>query len=65
MSEKPAIYKSFVIRIWNHKAGSKWRVRVTRIDETGEQFYFANLDDLMIFLLQEVDKLAQGELPMD
>jgi hypothetical protein len=64
MLEKPAIYKSFLIRIWSNKAGSKRRVMVTRIDEAGEQYYFANLDDLMIFLLQEMEKPVQGELPM-
>ena len=57
MSDKPAVYKSFLLRIWNNKAGSKRRVMVTRIDETGEQYYFANLDDLMMFLLQEILKV--------
>lgn len=58
MSDKPANYKSFLIRIWSDKAGSKQRVMVTRIDETGEQYYFATLDDLVIFLLQEMEKPA-------
>ena len=60
----PAIYKSFVIRIWSDKAGSKRRVMVTRIDEGGEQYYFANLDDLMIFLLHEMEAPSKGEAPM-
>lgn len=64
MSEKPATYKSFLIRMWSDKAGSKRRVMVTRIDEAGEQYYFANLDDLMMFLLQEMENPQKGDLPM-
>ena len=57
-SEKSVIYKSFLIRIWRDEAGSKLRVMVRRIDEDGKQYYFANLDELMMFLLQEMEKLS-------
>jgi len=57
-SKKLVIYKSFLIRIWHDEAGSKTRVMVTHIDEGGKQYYFANLDDLMMFLLQEKEKLS-------
>jgi hypothetical protein len=55
-SEKSVIYKSFLIRIWRDETGSKQRVMVTRIDEGGKPYYFANLDDLMMFLLLEMEK---------
>ncbi len=55
-SEKSVIYKSFLIRIWSDDTGSKQRVMVTRIDEAGKHYYFVNLDDLMMFLLQEMEK---------
>ena len=35
------------------------RVMVTRINEAGEQHCFTNLDDLMIFLLQEIETLPK------
>ena len=57
-SEKSIIYNSFLIRIWRDEASSKQRVVVTRIDEDGKQYYFANLDELMMFLLQEMEKLS-------
>ena len=57
-SEKSVIYKSFLIRIWRDKAGSKQRVMVKRIDENGKPYYFANLDELMMFLLQEIENLS-------
>jgi hypothetical protein len=37
---------------------------VTRINESGEKHYFANLDDLMIFLLKEFESRSNGELPI-
>ena len=64
MSEKPAIYKSFLIRIWGDEAHQTQRVMVVRINEAGEQYYFANLDDLMIFLLQEIENPSKWESPM-
>ena len=60
MSDKPGIYKSFLIRIWSDKAGSKRRVMVAPVDGAGQQLYFANLDDLMIYLLQEMEEPAKG-----
>jgi len=37
---------------------------VTRINESGEQYYFATLDDLMMFLLKELESRSNGELPI-
>ncbi|MCB0155102.1 MAG: hypothetical protein KDF65_09905 [Anaerolineae bacterium] len=65
MPEKSTIYKSFLIRIWSGETDQTRGVMVTRISEHGEQYYFANLDDLMMFLLEEMDTLSKGELPMD
>ncbi|HRV90654.1 MAG TPA: hypothetical protein P5526_00660 [Anaerolineae bacterium] len=62
MSDKPGIYKSFLIRIWSDKAGSKRRVMVAPVGGAGQHYYFANLDDLMIFLLQEMEDPAKGEM---
>lgn len=62
MPEKSTIYKSFLIRIWSGETDQTRRVMVTRISESGEQYYFANLDDLMIFLLQEMEGPSKGEL---
>jgi hypothetical protein len=64
MPTKPTTYKSFLIRIWNGETDRKSRVMVTRINESGEQYYFANLDDLMMFLIKEVENQSKGELPM-
>ena len=64
MPTEPTTYKSFLIRIWNGETHRKSRVMVTRINESGEQYYFANLDDLMIFLLKEMENRSKGELPM-
>lgn len=61
MSDKPVSYKSFLIRLWSDKAGSKRRVTVTRVGAAGEQYHFASLDDLMIFLLQEMERPSKGE----
>lgn len=57
-SDKPIIYKSFLIRIWSDETGSQRRIMVTRVDASDQQYYFANLDDLMMFLLQEMEKLS-------
>ena len=64
MPAKPTTYKSFLIRIWSGETHRTPRVMVTRINESGEQYYFANLDDLMIFLLKEMEDRSKGELPM-
>jgi hypothetical protein len=64
MPAKSTIYKSFLIRIWSDEPDQSWRVMVTRIGESDEQYYFANLDDLMIFLLQEMKGPSKGEPPM-
>jgi hypothetical protein len=37
---------------------------VTRINDSGEQHYFANLDDLMMFLLKEFENRSNGALPI-
>ena len=57
-SDKPIIYKSFLIRIWRDEAGSQRRIMVIQLDASDRQYYFANLDDLMMFLLQEMEKLS-------
>ena len=64
MPTKHTMYKSFLIRIWSGETHRTPRVMVTRINESGEQYYFANLDDLMIFLLKEMEDRSKGELPM-
>ena len=64
MPAKPTTYKSFLIRIWSGETHRTPRVMVTRINESGEQYYFANLDDLMMFLLKEIEIRSEGELPM-
>jgi hypothetical protein len=56
MSEKPGIYKSFLIRIWGDKTGSKRRVMVAPVAGSEQHYYFANLDDLMMFLLHEFEQ---------
>ena len=63
MPEKQGLYKSFLIRIWSDKASSKLRVMVAPIDGVGQHYYFANLDDLMMFLLQEMEDPAKGGAP--
>ncbi|MCB0193376.1 MAG: hypothetical protein KDJ65_15625 [Anaerolineae bacterium] len=60
MVDKPGFYKSFLIRIWSDKAGSKRRVMVAPVDGGGQHYYFATLDDLMIFLLQEMEEQTKG-----
>ncbi len=55
MTEKQAVYKSFLIRICTVETRQMRRVMVTRIGEAKEQHYFTNLDDLMIFLLHEME----------
>jgi hypothetical protein len=34
---------------------------VTRINKSGEQYYFANLDDLMMFLIKEMENQLKGD----
>lgn len=58
MTEKKAVYKSFLIRICSDETRQMRRVTVTRINEAEKQHYFTNLDDLMIFLLQEMENQA-------
>ncbi|MCB0210455.1 MAG: hypothetical protein KDJ52_14045 [Anaerolineae bacterium] len=60
MADKTGLYKSFLIRIWSDKVGSKRRVMVAPVDGAGQHYYFANLDDLMIFLLQEMEAPTKG-----
>ena len=62
--EKLPIYKSFLVRIWGDETGQMWRIMVVRISEADERHYFTTLDDLMIFLLQEIEILSKGERPM-
>ena len=64
MTEKKAVYKSFLIRIYSDETHQMRRVMVTRISEAREQYYFTNLDDLMMFLLKEMENRSRGELPM-
>lgn len=64
MTKKNAVYKSFLLRICTLDTRQIQQVKVTRISEDGEQLYFSNLDDLMIFLLQETEDSAKGELPL-
>ena len=64
MTGKKAVYKSFLIRICCVESRQMWRITVTRINEAEEQFYFLNLDDLMIFLLQEIEGPSKGKSPM-
>ena len=64
MTQKKAVYKSFLIRICISEAHKIRRVIVTRVSEAGEQYYFANLDDLMMFLLGEMENRSKGESPM-
>ena len=63
MTENKAVYKSFLIRICSDEVHQMRRVKVTRISEAGEQHYFTNLDDLMIFLLQEIEIPPKGAWP--
>ena len=58
MTEKKAVYKSFLIRICSDETQQMRRVTVTRINEAGEQHSFTSLDGLMIFLLQEMENPA-------
>jgi hypothetical protein len=62
-SDKPAIYKSFLIRIWSDETRSQRRIMVIQVDASDRQYYFANLDDLMMFLLQEMEELSEGGSP--
>ena len=55
MTEKKAVYKSFLIRICRDETQHMRRITVTRINEAEEQYNFLNLDDLMIFLLQQME----------
>ena len=64
MTEKKAVYKSFLIRICTGEAHKMRRVIVTRVSEAEEQYYFSNLDDLMMFLLKELENCSKGELPL-
>jgi len=64
MTERKAVYKSFLIRIYASETHKMQRVTVTRVSEAGEQYYFSNLDDLMMFLLKEFDSPSKGELPL-
>jgi hypothetical protein len=61
MPTKPTTYKSFLIRIWSGETHRTSRVMVTRINESGEQYFFANLDELMMFLLKEIENRSKGE----
>lgn len=62
MATKSTIYKSFLIRIWHEAPHRTLRIMATRINTSGEQYYFANLGDLMMFLLKEIEGLSKGEL---
>ena len=62
MTEKKAVYKSFLIRICHDEAQQTRRITITRINEAGEQHSFTSLDGLMIFLLQEMENPA-GSTP--
>ena len=65
MTKKKEAYKSFLVRLWENETAQKRRIMVTRITEAREQYHFTTLDDLMIFLLEEMDTLSKGELSMD
>ncbi len=58
MTKKRAVYKSFLIRFCRGDAQQMRWITVTRINETEEQYCFLNLDDLMFFLLQELENPA-------
>lgn len=65
MTKKKEAYKSFLVRLWGNETGQKRRITVVRITEAREQYHFTTLDDLMIFLLQEMEGPPKGGLPMD
>jgi hypothetical protein len=56
-------YFSFLLRLWETTDGERsiWRATV-EIPATGEQYSFASLDDLYLFLLSQIDP---GEAPPD
>ena len=64
MTEIKAVYKSFLIRIYIDEAHQMRRVMATRIGETEKQHHFFTLDDLMIFLLQEIEIPPKGGQPL-
>jgi hypothetical protein len=45
-------HKSYMVRIWRSSSQSPWRVSV-RVTQTGEQFQFARLENLFLFLSEE------------
>ena len=54
MCEKKMVYKSFLVRIADDGADLKRRITVIRIGQAGEERHFTSLDDLMIFLADEL-----------
>lgn len=65
MAPKKVVYKSYIIRICCEDAQQKKRITVTRINETQKQYNFTSLDDLMIFLLQEIEISASESCNKD
>ena len=62
---KKDFYKSFLLRIWCDEISQIRRVVVTHINKNGEQEHFSTIDELMIFLLHEIDSSPGdgGETP--
>lgn len=65
MAEKHIPPKSFLIRISGHTTNSKRRIMLVRVSQTKEHHYFASLDELMIFFLQEFEQFPKGAVCME
>lgn len=55
MRRKKDFYKSFLLRIWCGEINQIQQVVVTHINKSGDQVHFKTIDELMIFLLQEIE----------
>ena len=57
----PGTYRAFLVRLWQDSADAPWRA-LARDAETGEEYRFATIEQLFLFLHRQTQgRAATGE----
>ena len=62
MPEIKTTYRSYLLRLWREDgSGITWRAMLENIAESGERFYFKDLESLTAYILKWQDTTPNDE----